>query len=289
MTSLSELIQRYDRPGPRYTGYPMPPVWQADFPEHEIVRALGRANARPEPLSLYAHLPFCSRRCAYCGCNVVISPKYDPVGAFLATLDREAELWASHLPDRRGVIQMHWGGGTPNFLSPDQIQRLIGILHEGFDFLPGFEFSVELAPSHLKQEQIDALLAPGGTVATVLSGARGKGVQALTQCEEARKAIARLKSESDTAMAAEIEKLEVQLNSVKTDVVAVTLGACQPVPPPKAYPAPTTTTTTTTVPSAPAPGTQGAGALGTVVVVVVVVGAGYALSLIHISEPTRPY
>jgi MoxR-like ATPase len=74
------------------------------------------------------------------------------------------------------------------------------------------------------QEQIDALLAPGGTVATVLSGDRGKGVQALTQCEEALKEIARLKSESDTVMAAEIEKLEVQLNSVKTDVVAVTLG-----------------------------------------------------------------
>ena len=161
MTSLSDLIQRYDRPGPRYTGYPMPPVWQDDFPESEIVEALGRANASSDPLSLYAHLPFCSRRCAYCGCNVVISPKYDPVGAFLATLDREAELWASHLPDRRGVIQMHWGGGTPTYLNVPDLQRVFDLITSRFPLLPGAEVSLEADPTFLRDDQLPALRKMG--------------------------------------------------------------------------------------------------------------------------------
>ena len=161
MTSLSDLIQRYDRPGPRYTGYPMPPVWRDDFPESEIVEALGRANASSDPLSLYAHLPFCSRRCAYCGCNVVISPKYDPVGAFLATLDREAELWASHLPDRRGVIQMHWGGGTPTYLNVPDLQRVFDLITSRFPLLPGAEVSLEADPTFLRDDQLPALRKMG--------------------------------------------------------------------------------------------------------------------------------
>ncbi|MBL0209710.1 MAG: oxygen-independent coproporphyrinogen III oxidase [Holophagaceae bacterium] len=161
MLNLSELIQRYDRPGPRYTGYPMPPVWQDDFPETEVVEALGRANASAEPLSLYAHLPFCSRRCAYCGCNVVISPKYDPVGAFLATLDREAELWASHLPDRRGVIQMHWGGGTPTYLNVPDLQRVFDLITTRFPLLPGAEVSLEADPTFLREDQLPALRKMG--------------------------------------------------------------------------------------------------------------------------------
>ncbi|MBL0313263.1 MAG: oxygen-independent coproporphyrinogen III oxidase [Holophagaceae bacterium] len=161
MTSLSDLIQRYDRPGPRYTGYPMPPVWKDDFPETEIVDALARANASSEPLSLYAHLPFCSRRCAYCGCNVVISPKYDPVGAFLATLDREAELWAGHLPDRRGVIQMHWGGGTPTYLNVPDLQRVFDLITNRFPLLPGAEVSLEADPTFLRPDQLPALRKMG--------------------------------------------------------------------------------------------------------------------------------
>ncbi len=161
MTSLSDLIQRYDRPGPRYTGYPMPPVWQDDFPETEIVDALSRADASSDPLSLYAHLPFCSRRCAYCGCNVVISPKYDPVGAFLATLDREAELWASHLPNRRGVIQMHWGGGTPTYLNVPDLQRVFDLITTRFPLLPGAEVSLEADPTFLRDDQLPALRKMG--------------------------------------------------------------------------------------------------------------------------------
>ncbi|HEX7552654.1 MAG TPA: hypothetical protein VF378_03815, partial [Geothrix sp.] len=117
MNQLADLIRRYDRPGPRYTGYPMPPVWTDDFPEPEVLAALDRADERPdEALSLYLHIPFCPRRCAYCGCNVVVSPQYDPVEAYLEAVTKELDLVCSHLKDRRTALQLHWGGGTPTYL-----------------------------------------------------------------------------------------------------------------------------------------------------------------------------
>ncbi len=161
MTSLSELIQRYDRPGPRYTGYPMPPAWHDPFDESELIAGLKRANASREPLSFYAHLPFCRRRCAYCGCNVVISPHYDPVEAFLGSLERELDLWASHLPDRRGVIQLHWGGGTPTYLKVPELERVFRLITDRFPTLPGAEVSLEADPTFLTHDQLPALRALG--------------------------------------------------------------------------------------------------------------------------------
>ena len=158
---LRELIQRYDRPGPRYTGYPMPPAWKDDFTEAELLAGLERANASKEPLSFYAHLPFCPRRCAYCGCNVVISPKYDPVAKFMETLEREVDLWAKHLPDRRGLLQMHWGGGTPTYLTSGDLKKVYDLITTRFPILPGAEVSLEADPTFLTPDQLPALRAMG--------------------------------------------------------------------------------------------------------------------------------
>jgi oxygen-independent coproporphyrinogen-3 oxidase len=158
---LRELIQHYDRPGPRYTGYPMPPAWRDDFPEEELLAGLKVANASKEPLSFYAHLPFCRRRCAYCGCNVVISPRYDPVAKFMESLEKELDLWASHLPDRRGVIQMHWGGGTPTYLNVPDLEKVFRMITDRFPHLPGAEVSLEADPTFLREDQLPALRAMG--------------------------------------------------------------------------------------------------------------------------------
>ncbi len=158
---LRGLIQRYDRPGPRYTGYPMPPAWKEGFPESALLAGLERANASAEPLSFYAHLPFCRRRCAYCGCNVVISPHYDPVAKFIATLEREVELWAKHLSGRRGLLQMHWGGGTPTYLTSPDLKRVYDLITARFPILPGAEVSLEADPTFLTPDQLPALREMG--------------------------------------------------------------------------------------------------------------------------------
>ena len=159
--ALQDLIKHYDRPGPRYTGYPMPPVWSEGFPESQVIEALARANQDPEPLSLYAHLPFCKRRCSYCGCNVVVSPQYGPVEGFLKALETEVDLWAKHLPDRRGAIQLHWGGGTPTYLNVTDLRRTFKLITDRFPLLPNAEVSIEVDPTFLEPDQLPALREMG--------------------------------------------------------------------------------------------------------------------------------
>lgn len=155
--TLAELVKHYDRPGPRYTGYPMPPVWTESFPEAEVKEALNRADTDERPLSLYAHLPFCPRRCAYCACNVVVSPTYKPVEDFLRALESEVDLWAQWLPHRREAVQLHWGGGTPTFLEVPELRRAFRSITDRFVLKDGAEVSVEVDPSHLHEDRLPAL------------------------------------------------------------------------------------------------------------------------------------
>ncbi|BDU77854.1 oxygen-independent coproporphyrinogen III oxidase [Mesoterricola sediminis] len=177
--ALSELIKHYDRPGPRYTGYPMPPVWSEGFPQEEVVQALGRADLDPQPLSLYAHLPFCGRRCSYCGCNVVVSPKYTPVEGFLRALDAEVELWAKHLPGRRKAVQLHWGGGTPTYLDVPDLRRTFELITRRFELLPHAEVSIEVDPTFLRPDQLPALREMGFNRVSFGVQDLDEGVQAL--------------------------------------------------------------------------------------------------------------
>jgi oxygen-independent coproporphyrinogen III oxidase len=162
-STTTDLIRRYDVPGPRYTSYPTAVSFHEGFGEADYRERLARADARPgdEPLSLYAHLPFCEARCLYCGCNVVISPHREVAQPYLEHLLRELDLVAAALPHRRRLSQMQWGGGTPTYYATADLARLDRAVRERFTFTPDAEIGIEVDPRVTSFEQVDALAAMG--------------------------------------------------------------------------------------------------------------------------------
>jgi len=157
-----ELLERYDRPGPRYTSYPTAPHFTPEFGEAAYREALARAARRTdEPLSLYVHVPFCEHRCTYCGCNVVIAPHRGPEEAYLNAVEAELDLLAEALGDRRTLNQLHWGGGTPTYLTPSQCRRLHRAIVSRFPLAPGAEAAIEVDPCVTSPEHVEALAALG--------------------------------------------------------------------------------------------------------------------------------
>lgn len=157
-----DLVAKYDRPGPRYTSYPTAPQWDEAFTPTEYRDALARGSAGgDEQFALYVHIPFCDERCHYCGCNVVISKKPEIVEDFLAHIDLELAHVAEVLSGRRSLVQLHWGGGTPTYLNPDQINRLHAMIAGRFEIAPGTEVALEIDPRVTTHEQIDTLRGLG--------------------------------------------------------------------------------------------------------------------------------
>jgi oxygen-independent coproporphyrinogen-3 oxidase len=155
---LAELIARYDRPGPRYTSYPTAVEFHAGVTADCYAEHLARADALPDaPLSLYVHLPFCEERCGFCACNVVITKHRDVAERYLDYLDREIDLLAAHLPRRRRVSQLHWGGGTPTYYPAAQLERIFARLTRHFTIDPDAEIALEIDPRVTSREQLAAL------------------------------------------------------------------------------------------------------------------------------------
>ena len=158
----ADQILKFSRPGPRYTSYPTAPVWSDDIGSDEALAAYDRAAQLPDaPLSLYVHLPFCRRRCLFCGCTVEITNQQDRVTRYLDVLEWEIDTVAKRLGDRRNVTQMHWGGGTPTHLTSAELRRLHGVLTDRFDLVDGAEVSIEIHPHVTNDDQIDTLLELG--------------------------------------------------------------------------------------------------------------------------------
>ncbi|KFN51157.1 oxygen-independent coproporphyrinogen III oxidase [Arenimonas composti] len=157
----AELLRRYDRPGPRYTSYPTAPQFAPGFGEAEFVRAARASNDDPIPrrLSLYAHVPFCFSPCFYCGCNRIITRDHGRAAPYLQRLVREASLLGPLFARDREVIQIHLGGGTPNFLTADQIGEFLESLatHFRFSSSPERDFSIELDPRFVADGAVAAL------------------------------------------------------------------------------------------------------------------------------------
>ena len=160
-----ELVDKYDRAGPRYTSYPTAPVWSENFADDDWQRALATADAAgpDEPIAVYVHLPFCLKRCLFCACNVVVGRRDDVVVEYLDRLEQEIERTAARLPNRRKVSGLHWGGGTPTHLDVTQIERLWSVLNRHFELLPDAEVSIEVHPPVTTREQMETLARLGFT------------------------------------------------------------------------------------------------------------------------------
>jgi oxygen-independent coproporphyrinogen III oxidase len=158
-----ELLARLDVQGPRYTSYPTVADWMPDFDEHAHRRHLqaARAAGKDEPLSLYVHIPFCRQRCTFCGCNVVVAQDRSRADEYIDYLARELDLVADLLGDRRKLSQIHWGGGTPTFLSEAQIERLYREITARFQPLPDAETAIEIDPVETTPSQVSLLRSLG--------------------------------------------------------------------------------------------------------------------------------
>ncbi|MDY7104159.1 MAG: oxygen-independent coproporphyrinogen III oxidase [Actinomycetota bacterium] len=158
----AELLERYDRPGPRYTSYPTVPTWHDGVGNETYRTALTDASRRPgEPFALYAHLPFCRSRCFYCGCNTTTSRDPERIARYVGRLGDEMDAVARLLGDRRTVAQLHLGGGTPTAIGLDALDSLVGRVRSTFALAPVAELSIEVDPRVVGPDDIGRLRAIG--------------------------------------------------------------------------------------------------------------------------------
>lgn len=158
-----ELLQKFDINGPRYTSYPSADRFHSDFSEQDYVDSLQRVAKLKEPMSLYFHLPFCPNICYYCGCNKIITKDHGRSAKYIKYLAKEMAMVTKVMgaKGRIPVTQLHWGGGTPTFLSHEEMRELMHHTNEHFELLPGGEYSIEIDPRRVSEQDI-ALLAELG-------------------------------------------------------------------------------------------------------------------------------
>jgi len=151
-------LQKYDVAGPRYTSYPTAPQWSTDIKADVYASALKAFGQNDKTLSLYIHIPFCEQLCYFCACNKVIRAKEEKVGdEFLEHLFKEIDLVASHIERRKLIRQLHWGGGTPTYLSENQMQRLFAKIQSVFDIDFKEEVAIEIDPRTVTQNKLKVL------------------------------------------------------------------------------------------------------------------------------------
>jgi oxygen-independent coproporphyrinogen-3 oxidase len=160
-----ELLARFDVPGPRYTSYPTADRFVDAFGERDYVQALSLRKSvlfgKPQPLSLYVHIPFCESLCYYCACNKIITKHKERAADYLRYLTKEVELHTAHLGRGQSVIQLHLGGGTPTFMSDVELRQLMALLRSHFELVPGGEYSVEVDPRTVDEQRLKVLFELG--------------------------------------------------------------------------------------------------------------------------------
>src|SRR5438270_217710 len=152
-----EFLARYNRPGPRYTSDPTAPVWNDSFGPADLERVHEEADQAKSPVSLYMHIPFCESLCLFCACNVIIQKDKRVAPPYLDVLKRETERVSRSISKERPVVQFHWGGGTPTYLSPEQIEDLFAFTGERFHFAPDSEIGIEVDPRVTSRAHLETL------------------------------------------------------------------------------------------------------------------------------------
>ena len=160
-----ELIHRFDVSGPRYTSYPTADRFVEAFSVEDYTQALKQrrtgAAAMTLPLSLYVHIPFCESLCYYCACNKIITKHHDRAAPYLRYLSREVDLHTAILGLGQSVTQLHLGGGSPTFLTDDELRELMDMLRRNFTLEAGGEYSIEVDPRTIDASRLDTLAELG--------------------------------------------------------------------------------------------------------------------------------
>ncbi len=156
-----DLVKKYNVAGPRYTSYPPATKFTDTVTWDELSTRIDANNQSARDLSVYFHIPFCETLCWFCGCTTVITTNHDRGKDYIDYLGREVAQMAARLHPDRQVVQLHFGGGSPTFLRPDEIRRLGDIIHKYFKFSPEIEASVEVDPRRLTREHLVALREVG--------------------------------------------------------------------------------------------------------------------------------
>jgi oxygen-independent coproporphyrinogen-3 oxidase len=205
------LIRKYDTSGPRYTSYPTADRFVEAFGETDFRHWLGKRNIGgiSQPLSLYVHLPFCDTLCYYCGCNKVVTRDHGRSAKYIKYLGRELAAVARLLGEDRRICQLHWGGGTPTFLSREEMASLMRLIDGEFRREPHAEYSIEIDPRRVEPGRMRFLAGLGFNRASI-------GVQDFDP--EVQKAVHRIQTEPETRRVID-EAREAGFRSVNLDLI----------------------------------------------------------------------
>jgi oxygen-independent coproporphyrinogen-3 oxidase len=211
-SKINELTAKYGIVVPRYTSYPTAPEWKHEYSQEIFESAIKASNETALGYSIYLHIPFCQEQCYYCGCNVVISPNKGIEINYLDKLKQELEYYGSLIDKSRPCLQMAWGGGTPTYLSPEQIIDLSDFIKANFNLSPqtsDYEYSIEIDPRVTTKEHLEALYQAGFNRLSM--GVQDFNLQTQT-------AINRIQTFADTSLLVEIAR-DIGFKSINLDLI----------------------------------------------------------------------
>jgi oxygen-independent coproporphyrinogen-3 oxidase len=157
-----DVLKRFNQQGPRYTSYPTAPVFTPEFSAEDLLNEIISTNENNDrPLSLYFHFPFCAKLCYFCGCTMRVTHDRKLISQYNDYLKREIDIIAPLVSRQRKVVQMHWGGGTPSYLLPEEIREIGDYIKERFTFDADIEASVEIDPRNMVRDHIEAFAEAG--------------------------------------------------------------------------------------------------------------------------------